>query len=286
MATASHSRSPWTFLDLADFHRARPAVLRVLPWHGQPPGGGGLGTYIVDLHRTFGDQIFAGPSLNAFMSRGPRAWQRTRERLLASVRGGQISELVPIADATLHLPFEVADFADFYSSLEHATNAARVLRPGDPQLHRNWREMPVGYHGRAGTVVVSGTPVRPPVRPAGPRARAARAGAHPPAGLRGGDRLRGGGRIAARPARPGRGVRRARVRRGAAHRLERAGHPGVRVPAAGPVPGQVLRDHDLAVGHPAGRAGAGPGAAPRPGPRSRSATCGPARPGAWISTSR
>jgi fumarylacetoacetase len=62
----------------------------------------------------------------------------------------------------LHLPFEVADFADFYSSLEHATNAARVLRPGDPQLARNWREMPVGYHGRAGTVMVSGTPVLRP----------------------------------------------------------------------------------------------------------------------------
>jgi fumarylacetoacetase len=51
-----------------------------------PRAGAGLGTYIVDLHRMFGDQIFAGPSLNAFMGRGPRAWQRTRERLLASVR--------------------------------------------------------------------------------------------------------------------------------------------------------------------------------------------------------
>ena len=127
-----------------------------------PRVGAGLGAYIIDLHRMFGDPIFAGPSLNAFMSRGPRAWQRTRERLVGSVRGGQISELVPIAEATLHLPFEVADFADFYSSLEHATNAARVLRPGDPQLHRNWREMPVGYHGRSGTVVVSGTPVPRP----------------------------------------------------------------------------------------------------------------------------
>jgi fumarylacetoacetase len=129
---------------------------------GTPRVGAGFGTYIIDLHRMFGDPIFAGPSLNAFMSRGPRAWQRTRERLVGSVRGGQISELVPIAEATLHLPFEVADFADFYSSLEHATNAARVLRPGDPQLHRNWREMPVGYHGRSGTVVVSGTPVLRP----------------------------------------------------------------------------------------------------------------------------
>ena len=127
-----------------------------------PRVGAGLGTYIVDLHRMFGDPVFAGPSLNAFMSRGPRAWQRTRERLLGSASSGQIGELVPIAEATLHLPFEVADFADFYSSLEHATNAARVLRPGDPQLPPNWREMPVGYHGRSGTVVVSGTPVRRP----------------------------------------------------------------------------------------------------------------------------
>jgi fumarylacetoacetase len=127
-----------------------------------PRVGAGLGTYLVDLHRMLGDPIFAGPSLNAFMSRGPRAWQRTRERLLGAARSGQIGELVPIAEATLHLPFEVADFADFYSSLEHATNAARVLRPGDPQLPPNWREMPVGYHGRSGTVVVSGTPVRRP----------------------------------------------------------------------------------------------------------------------------
>ena len=127
-----------------------------------PRVGAGLGAYIIDLHRTFGDPIFAAPSLNAFMSRGPRAWQRTRERLAGSVHGGQISDLVPIAEARLHLPFEVADFADFYSSLEHATNAARVLRPGDPQLHPNWREMPVGYHGRSGTVVVSGTPVPRP----------------------------------------------------------------------------------------------------------------------------
>ena len=132
----------------------------------RPRVGAGFGTYLIDLHRMFGDPIFAGPSLNAFMSRGPRAWQRTRERLLGAARSGQIGELVPIAEATLHLPFEVADFADFYSSLEHATNAARVLRPGDPQLARNWREMPVGYHGRAGTVVVSGTDI---VRPSGQR---------------------------------------------------------------------------------------------------------------------
>jgi fumarylacetoacetase len=125
--------------------------------------GAGLGTHIIDLERAFGDQTFAQPSLNAFLARGPRAWQRTRERLLAFIRGGQITATVPIAEATLHLPLEVADFADFYSSLEHATNVGRILRPDDPGLQRNWREMPVGYHGRAGTVVVSGTPVARPL---------------------------------------------------------------------------------------------------------------------------
>jgi fumarylacetoacetase len=64
----------------------------------------------------------------------------------------------------LHLPFAVADYADFYASLEHATNLGRLLRPGGEPLPPNWRHLPVGYHGRAGTVVVSGTDV---VRPSG-----------------------------------------------------------------------------------------------------------------------
>jgi fumarylacetoacetase len=130
----------------------------------RPRVGAGLGRHIIDLERALRDRAFAAPSLNEFMARGPRAWQRTRERLLGYIRGGQITETVPIAEADLHLPFQVADFADFYSSLEHATNAGRILRPDNPHLAANWREMPVGYHGRAGTVVVSGTPV---VRPRG-----------------------------------------------------------------------------------------------------------------------
>ena len=69
-----------------------------------PRVGAGLGTHIIDLERAFGDQTFAQPSLNAFLARGPRAWQRTRERLLGFIRGGQITATVPIAEATLHLP--------------------------------------------------------------------------------------------------------------------------------------------------------------------------------------
>jgi len=69
---------------------------------------------------------------------------------------------VPLDECTWHLPFLVADYVDFYSSLEHATNVGRLFRPrGDP-LTPNWRWLPIGYHGRAGTVVVSGTDIRRP----------------------------------------------------------------------------------------------------------------------------
>ena len=66
---------------------------------------------------------------------------------------------------TLHLPFEVADYVDFYSSEHHAENLGRMFRPDSAPLTPNWKHLPIGYHGRAGTVVVSGTPV---VRPVGP----------------------------------------------------------------------------------------------------------------------
>ncbi|HEY4603375.1 MAG TPA: fumarylacetoacetase, partial [Blastococcus sp.] len=77
--------------------------------------------------------------------------------------------LLPRADVHLHLPLEVADYVDFYSSLTHAENVGRIFRPGSAPLTPNWRHLPVGYHGRAGTVRVSGTPV---MRPRGQRAEA------------------------------------------------------------------------------------------------------------------
>ena len=73
---------------------------------------------------------------------------------------------VPISEVRWHLPFHVADYVDFYSSLEHATNMGRMFRPDADPLTPNWRWLPIGYHGRAGTVQVSGTPV---VRPSGQR---------------------------------------------------------------------------------------------------------------------
>jgi fumarylacetoacetase len=70
--------------------------------------------------------------------------------------------LIPLDRVRLRLPFQVADYVDFYASEHHARNVGRILRPGDAELAPNWRHLPVGYHGRAGTVVVSGTPVRRP----------------------------------------------------------------------------------------------------------------------------
>ena len=74
---------------------------------------------------------------------------------------GPVGE-VPAAEVQWHLPFEVADYVDFYSSLEHATNMGRMFRPDQDPLTPNWRHLPIGYHGRAGTVVVSGTELKRP----------------------------------------------------------------------------------------------------------------------------
>jgi fumarylacetoacetase len=103
------------------------------------------------------DPCFAQPSLNAFMARGPEFWAEAKQRVM------QGREL---AAAELGMPFEVADYVDFYSSLHHATNLGRMFRPDSEPLLPNWRHLPVGYHGRSGTVVPDGTPVR---RPCGQR---------------------------------------------------------------------------------------------------------------------
>ena len=98
-------------------------------------------------------------SLDELLPQGRAAWERATERAVAAAAAG---DGVPLEHVTPRLPFTVADYVDFYSSLEHATNLGRMFRPDSEPLLPNWRHLPVGYHGRAGTVVASGTPVRRP----------------------------------------------------------------------------------------------------------------------------
>jgi fumarylacetoacetase len=102
---------------------------------------------------------FDATSLNALMAAGPEAWRQARGRI---EEGREVGDVGEVGDAALGMPIEVADYVDFYSSLHHATNLGRMFRPDAEPLLPNWRWLPVGYHGRAGTVVPSGTPVRRP----------------------------------------------------------------------------------------------------------------------------
>jgi len=122
-----------------------------------------LGDDVLDLAAGLDRPEFATDSLNAFLALGRSAWDDTRAELQA--RAGDLPR-VPLAEVDLHLPFEVGDYVDFYCSIDHATNVGRIFRPDGDALTPNWRHLPIGYHGRSGTVVVSGTDV---IRPCGQR---------------------------------------------------------------------------------------------------------------------
>jgi fumarylacetoacetase len=104
------------------------------------------------------------PELNALIELGAPVWRALRERLLELVAADAIPAhaRVALADCEVLLAIRVTDYVDFYASLEHATNIGRIFRPGSPAVRESWRHMPVGYHGRASTVIVSGTEVRRP----------------------------------------------------------------------------------------------------------------------------
>ncbi|WP_030904035.1 fumarylacetoacetase [Streptomyces sp. NRRL F-5126] len=117
------------------------------------------------------EALLAADSLGPLMAAGRTAWRDVRRALTAwlsvPARDDELRPFLhPLDAVTLHLPYEVADYVDFYSSEHHAQNAGSIFRPGGVALTPNWKHLPVGYHGRAGTVVVSGTDV---VRPMGQR---------------------------------------------------------------------------------------------------------------------
>ena len=114
---------------------------------------------------------FGAGTLNEFMALGRAQWttvrRRIRELLAETGHRAEVEPLlVPLAQVRMAMPFDVADYVDFYSSEHHATNVGRIFRPDQAPLLPNWKHLPIGYHGRAGTVVVSGTPV---TRPSGQR---------------------------------------------------------------------------------------------------------------------
>ena len=145
-----------------------------------PRVGVAIGDHVLDLWELEQDcrlevgdlGVFAAPTLNPFMALGPKVWSRTRARISELLRHDNPElrdnphlrqrALVPMAQAKLHLPIGVAGYTDFYSSKEHATNVGVMFRGKDNALQPNWLHMPIGYNGRASTVVVSGTSVRRP----------------------------------------------------------------------------------------------------------------------------
>ncbi|HTN24054.1 MAG TPA: fumarylacetoacetate hydrolase family protein [Solirubrobacteraceae bacterium] len=106
----------------------------------------------------------AAPGLNALIELGRDAWDAVRDAAADPPPAARVA----LADCEAVRPVRVPDFADFYASLEHATNFGRIFRPGTPPVRANWRHIPVAYHGRASTIVVSATAVRRPRGPAGP----------------------------------------------------------------------------------------------------------------------
>ncbi|HYZ52260.1 MAG TPA: fumarylacetoacetase [Streptosporangiaceae bacterium] len=149
-----------------------------LPYGSAAEAGGSLavariGDYALDLTRASAvitpelAPLFAGGTLDDLLAAGPPAWTQARATIKSwltdpAYRSEVEPLLRPVAEIDLRMPFTVADYADFYANEYHAANASRIFRPGSTGVAPNWRHLPAGYHGRAGTVMVSGTPVRRP----------------------------------------------------------------------------------------------------------------------------
>lgn len=142
----------------------------------EPRCGVAIGGFVLDVAGLEGDGLLVlqgGPLLdvpfwNEVMAAGPAIWAALRDRLAALLaegaeeRGAVEAHLVPVADVALHIPFLVSEYTDFYAGRHHATNVGTMFRGAENALPPNWLHIPIGYNGRASSVVVSGTPVRRP----------------------------------------------------------------------------------------------------------------------------
>jgi len=141
--------------------------------------GVAIGAFVLDLSRLEAEGLlgsqryFDRPALNAFMGAGRAVWAVVREKVTRLLRHDEPTlrdnarlrdeALIPMADVHMRLPAEIGDYTDFYSSREHATNVGTMLRGADNALQPNWLHLPVGYHGRASSLVVSGTDLHRPL---------------------------------------------------------------------------------------------------------------------------
>ncbi|EQC29624.1 fumarylacetoacetase [Saprolegnia diclina VS20] len=146
----------------------------------QKRAGVAIGDFVLDLaviaaaghFKAFNGSVFAEPTLNTFMGLGKASWDAARATIkhlllkdtptLRDDAALRARALVPMANVLMHLPARIGDYTDFYSSREHATNVGIMFRGKDNALQPNWLHLPVGYHGRASSVVVSGTEIRRP----------------------------------------------------------------------------------------------------------------------------
>ncbi len=156
-----------------------PFPVQNLPYGVFSPAGSArrcgvaIGEHVLDLSQVSVPHAdsFAAASLNGFLALGRTAWSEVRATVTDLLtdehhRAAVEPHLHRIDAVTMHLPVEVADYVDFYSSEHHAMNVGAIFRPDSPALPPNWKHLPIGYHGRAGTLVVTGTDV---VRPSGQR---------------------------------------------------------------------------------------------------------------------
>ncbi len=142
----------------------------------EPRCGMAIGDLVLDVATLEADGLLLlsdGPLLdvpfwNDLMEAGPAVWADLRRQVTALLTAGSASQaalktrLIPLADVTLHLPFLVSEYTDFYAGRHHATNVGTMFRGAENALPPNWLQIPIGYNGRASSVVVSGTPVRRP----------------------------------------------------------------------------------------------------------------------------
>src|SRR4051812_47782129 len=130
----------------------------------KPRGGVAIGDQILDL-AVLG--LDTGPTLNGLAAQGRPAWRKLRLALFKGLSAKTPDRrfrkfLVPMKKAELLLPVAIGDYSDFFTGIHHASNMGRILRPDSAPLLPNYKWLPIGYHGRSSSVVVSGTPVRRP----------------------------------------------------------------------------------------------------------------------------